>query len=279
MNPFFFLMHELLGTMRAKSALLFLGMIVTMFLFLAIFSCFFLVGTPVYAPSHSQVSPGEITVYLSPKLSNQDVDALYRQLRDRPDVADVHFLFAAELVPGRPGGAFRVRAVDPAHAAGLAAAINKMAGVEQVIAAPRSTGTKLNLSMSVRIGLVLGLVVTGFSTLFIARAAFHELLRGFTPQIVLMELAGTAHRTMQAPIIALGIICGLVASVALIVVIYVLHVSALSPSGAVLSTAAGLTSPGRVLASSLLSLLLGLVLGALAGMLGASLLSRFQDYS
>lgn len=273
MSPFFFLFRELLGATRMKSGLLFLGMTAAIFAFLAVFSCFFLVGTPTAV--HSATSLGTITVYLSPKLSDQDVQTLYLKLRDRADVANVHFLFASEIASDQPGGAFRVRAANPAHAAALATTIGKLIGVRQVIVAPRGT-TRLDLPRPVRIGLVLGLVMSGFLLLFIARAAFLDLLRGFSPQIVLMDLAGTHARTMQVPVIALGAVCGLIASIVLIAIVYVLHISALSPSGAILSTAPGLTDGGRVLASSLLSLLIGPVLGTLAGIYGASLIPRFR---
>ncbi len=275
MSPFFFLFRELLGAIRMRSGLLFLGMTAAIFAFLAVLSCFFLVGTPTGTPVHSTTSLGTITVYLSPQLSDQDVQTLYLKLRDRADVADVHFLFGAEIAPDQFGGAFRVRAADPAHAAALGATIGKLNGVRQVIVAPRGT-TRLNLPTPVRIGLLLGLVVSGFLSLFIARAAFLELLRGFAPQIVMMDLAGTPERAMQVPVIALGVACGLIASIVLIAIVYVLHISALSPSGAILSTAPGLTDGGRVLTSSLLSLFLGLVLGTLAGVLGASLIPRFR---
>jgi len=279
MNPFFFLFRELLGAVRAKSGALLVGMIALILVFLGVFSCFFLLGRPAGTPIRRDAPPWDITAYISPKLSTQAVDDLYRRLRDRPDVAAINYVLAGELVPGRPGGAFRVRVTDPTKATALARELEKINGVTEVITAKRNLSGRLVLPGSVRIGLLIGLVVSGFASLFLARMAFGELLHGFYPEIKLMRLAGTPERTMQGPVVALGIVCGLLAGLVLIVVIYILHLSALSSSGAILSTAAGLRDPGRVLTASLLSLFLGLFLGSLSGLLGASLLSspRFQD--
>ncbi len=271
-----FVFRELVGTIRIKTGMLFLGLITAIFAFLAIFSCFFLAGTPVETRALPASPPGEVTVYLSPRLSNQEINALYQSLLARPDVAQIHFLLGSELTPPRMGGAFVIQATSPSAAATLGKVIGSLAGVEKTSVVQQATHIHLNLSLPARIGLLLGLVVTGFLALFIARATFLNLLHDFAPHIVLMELAGAPERTLQSAIIVLGLICGLVAGVLLIAVVYIIHTSALSPSGTLLSTAAGFTDSARVLVASLLSLLIGLVFGGLAGILGASFIPRFR---
>ncbi len=275
-GPAVFVFRELVGAIRIKTGLLFLGLIAAIFAFLAIFSCFFLAGTPVETHALSASPPGEVTVYLSPRLSDQEINTLYQSLLARHDVAQVHFLLGSELTPPRLGGAFVIQATTPAAATALGKVIGSLTGVEKTVVMQQATHIHLSLSLPARIGLLLGLVVTGFLALFIARATFLNLLHDFAPHITLMELAGAPERTVQSAIVVLGLICGLAAAALLIAVVYIVHTSALSPSGAVLSTAAGLTDSARVLAASLLSLLIGLVFGGLAGILGASFIPRFR---
>lgn len=275
MNPGVFLFRELLGAMQAKSGLLLLGLVGLIFTFLAVFSCFFILGTPDGAVPGPSPSPGEITCYISPKLSTDEVQGLYRRLFERGDVAAVTYAFAGELSPGRPGGAFRVRAADQTKVDSLVGDLEKMEGVTEVTVPARAFSGEIQLSDPVRIGLLIGLLVSGLSSLFVARIAFGGLLRGFAPEIRLLRLSGTPERALQGPVVALGIASGLLASIVLIVAIYAIHASALS--GAVLTTAAGLLDGKRVLTASLLSLLLGFLMGSLSGLLGASLLSRFHD--
>ncbi len=275
MNPGVFLFRELLGAMRVKSGLLLLGMIALIFIFLAVFSCFFILGTPDGSPPGPTASPGEITCYVSPRLSTDEIQGIYRRLIEREDVAAVTYVFAGELSPGRPGGAFRVRAADQRKIDALAGDLEKMDGIVEVAIPARTFSGDIQLPPAVRIGLLIGLLVSGLSILLIARIAFGELLRGFSPEIRLLLLSGTPERALQGPVIGLGVVSGLLASIVLIVVLYVIHASALS--GAVLTAAAGLLDGSRVLTASLLSLLLGLLMGGLSGLLGASLLSRFHD--
>ncbi len=274
MNPGVFLFRELLGAMRVKSGLLLLGLIGLIFVFLAVFSCFFILGTPDGSVPGASSPPGEITCYLSPKLSTDAVQRLYQRLLARKDVAAVIYAFAEELSPGRPGGAFRVRAADQRKLDSLVGALEKMEGIVEVAVPAGTFSGDIQLPASVRIGLLIGLLVSGLSILLVARIAFGELLRGFSPEIRLLVLSGTPERALQGPVVGLGLVSGLLASVILIVALYVVHASALS--GAVLTAAAGLLDGHRVLTASLLSLLLGLLMGGLSGLLGASLLSRFR---
>ena len=275
-GPALFVFRELVGAVRVKTGLLFLGLIAAIFAFLAIFACFFLAGTPVESHARATASPGEVTVYLSPRLSEGQINTLYQSLLARPDVAEIHFLFGSELTPPRFGGAFVIRATTPGVATALGKDVEQLVGVDHVAVTRQANHIRLSLALPVRIGLLLGLVVTGFLALFIARIAFLDLLHNFAPHITLMDLAGAPERTLQAAIIVVGLGCGLIAGVALIAAVYAIHASALSPSSMVLSRAAGLTDSARVLASGLLSVLIGLLFGGLSGILGASFIPRFR---
>ncbi len=276
MNPGVFIFRELIGTMRVKSGALFLMMIVLLFVFLGVFSCFFILGTPENGASIHTGSPEEITVYLSPRITTAAIQELYQNLLERDDVLSVIYTFAEELSSDRFGGAFRVRAVDQRKVASLAAELKQTPGVTDVIVPARAASfSGIKLSSPERIGLLIGLLVSGLSSLFVARMAFMELLRGFSSEIKLLRLSGTSERTIQIPVAFLGLSAGLLAGLILLIVIYVLHASAVS--GALLATAAGLLDRGRVLTAGLLSLFLGVLMGLLSGVLGASLLSKFQD--
>ncbi len=276
MNPGLFIFRELVSAMRVKSGALFLSMIVLIFLFLGVFSCFFILGTPENTGSVHTASSEEITVYLSPQITTAAIQQLYQSLLERNDVASVIYAFAEELPTDHLGGAFLVRAADQNKLASLTAELKRTPGVTDVVAPARAASfSGIKLSSPERIGLLIGLLVSGLSSLFVARAAFMELLRGFSSEIKLLRLSGTPERAIQIPVAFLGLATGLLAGIILFIVIYVLHVSA--SSGALLTAAAGLLDRSRVLAAGLLSLFLGVLMGALSGVLGASLLSKFQD--
>ena len=277
MSPGVFIFRELLGAVRGKAAGLILGMIGLLFAFLAIFSCFFVLGTSDGSSTGVSSSAKAVTCYISPKLSVDEVQGLYRGILARDDVAAVTYVFAAEISPDRPGGAFVVQPTDSGDVNALVEALRTLSGVTEVDAGG-VTGEEIHLSTPIRIGLLIGLLVTGLASLLVGRIAFLELLRNFSPELNLLHLSGTPDWSVQAPVVWLGIAAGVVASLILIVVLYALHASALS--GAAPAAAAGLLHQGRVLTAALLSLLLGIIMGGLCGGLGAGLLSsRFSDYS
>lgn len=279
-STFLFLLGELLGAVRTKSGTLLIAVVLLIFSFLALFSSFFLLGTPVEEENGPVLAPQEIMAYLSPRLSPGEVDELYSKIREWKDVQRINYLFAQELQEDQAGGVFLIRAISTSVVVPLLETLGSIEGIAQVVSAPNTQNT-LSLSTPVRIGLLIGLAVSAGASMLIARHGFRELLRSFTEEIRLMHLSGTAERMIQTPIITLGVLCGFVASLLLIVAVYLFHFFAVSHPEAILRTASGLVEPGRVLTVSLLSLILGLVMGGLVGVLGASLTSsrEFQPYS
>ncbi|MBU0596201.1 hypothetical protein KJ567_05925, partial [Candidatus Bipolaricaulota bacterium] len=80
-----FLFRELLGTIRARSAVAFL---LTWFFLLLFLSCvgafFLLVPSRIEPPGGIDSLPVEqIQVFLSPRLSSASIDALYLEIRQR----------------------------------------------------------------------------------------------------------------------------------------------------------------------------------------------------
>ena len=279
-STFLFLLGELLGAVRTKSGTILIAVVLLIFSFLALFSSFFLLGTPVEEENGPVLAPQEIMAYLSPRLSPGEVEELYSKIREWKDVQRINYLFTQELQEDQAGGIFLIRTTSPSAVAPLLETLGSIEGIVRVVSASKSQST-LSLSTPVRIGLLIGLAVSAVASMLAARYGFRELLRSFAEEIQLMHLSGTAERMIQTPIIALGILCGLVASLLLIVAAYLFHFFAVSHPEAVLRTASGLVEPGRVLTVSLLSLLLGLVMGGLIGVLGASLTGsrEFQTYS
>jgi len=93
MSTFFFLFRELLGAVRARSALYF--SLSGLFILLCLCT-FALLLLPPSSPAGAEgPSPGEVVVRLSPRLAAATVDALYLQIRERSDVARIDFRLAA----------------------------------------------------------------------------------------------------------------------------------------------------------------------------------------
>jgi cell division protein FtsX len=282
MSRFFFLLGDLLGTINAKSGVLFLALLLLTFSSLALFSSFFLLGTTVSEESTGPaLAPREILLHLSPRLSSEAVEDLYLQIRDRDDVREITYRFPQELGLSQVEGIFLIQAVSVGAVTPLIEELSTIEGVVRVDSLTGSQKRALSLSTPLKIGLLVGLALSILGSLIVARRAFAELLRGFAEEIRMMRLAGTSEGMIHLPIIVVGILCGVVAGFLLIVVIYLFHSLAITHPETLLHAASGLVDSGRVLTVSMVGFLLGLILGGLHGVLGASLTEsgEFQVYS
>ena len=281
MSRFFYLFGNLLGAISGRVGALFLGVVFLILTALLIFAAFFLVGEPAVQENGPALAPGQLVVYLSPQLSSNDVQSLYIKIRDMPETKTINYRFAQELGFNRAGGLFILQAVNASDATFLRAAIGDIPGVTSIDSVTEAQRTSVSLSSALRLGLVVALIISIASSLILARHAFLLLLDEFSSEIRLLRLAGTPEHVIQPPVVALGVLCGIIAAMFLVVVVYLLHFLALSHPQATLRAACGLLLPGRVLMVSLVGSLIGILLGGLTGVLGASLTTqeRFQIYS
>jgi len=271
-----FLFRELLGTIRARSAVAFLLTWLFLFIFLACVSAFFLL-----VPTHVEPEGGveslpivEIRAYLSPRLSSVTIDDLYLDIRERSDVASIQFRFAQELRPQATGGVFLIRPMEPEGAEDLGAileTINGVTEIENVRAEPDQTESPL--SGTVRIVLLVVLVAAIVLAFLFARRGYRELLRSFAGEIRTMRLSGVPERVIVPLIVGLGALIGVLAGTLLLVVLFLLHYTLAAPQAAA-TWAAGLASLGRVLGVSFGNIFLGLILGGLIGLLGVGILGQ-----
>ena len=280
MSRFFFLFGNLLGAINARVGALFLGVIGLVLAALLIFAGFFLFGDTSRSGNAPSLAPGEMVVYLSPQLSSDDVQALYVKIRDMPETKAINYRFAQELGFDRAGGVFIIRAVNAAAGATLQQAIEALSGVTNIDSVAQGQGTHVSLPSALWLGLLIALIISIAGSLALARHSFLLLLERFSPEINLLRLAGTPESVFQPPVVALGVLCGIIAAIMLVVIVYSLHFLALSHPLATVHAASGLLLPGRVLMVSLVGSLIGIVLGGLIGVLGASLTTkdRFQIY-
>ncbi len=281
MNRFFFLFGNLLGAVNSRIGIRLLAIVALIFAALCIFASFFLVGTTEVQGNGPAITPGELIVYLSPRLSSDEVESLYLQIREMPETRNINYHFAEEMGLDRAGGLFVIEAQNSAAAASLETAVSTIVGITGIDSATQVHSASVSMSTVIRLVLLGVLVVTIAATLIVARRVFSLLLDSFASEIRLLRVAGTPEQVIQPPIIALGVLCGIIASMLLIVVVYLLHFLAISHPQATIRAASGLLMPGRVLMVSLVGALIGVVLGGLIGLLGASLTGspRFQNYS
>jgi len=278
MNPFLFLFRELLGSIRARSALFFALTGLLLFAFLAVVGTFFLVPQPTSEEvvDASSLPVEEIQVHLSPRLSSATVDRMYLDVRAREDVERVVFRFSQELDRDASGGVFLITPSSPTAATGLVADLQARNGVTEVIERRgRGEPAPPPLSAAARIGLLCSLVVTVALSLLFARSGYRELLRSFAGEIRLLRISGISERTIVPLTVGVGILVGFLAGLLLLVILYVLHYVVISGSASP-PMLEGLTNGGRILGVSLVNLLLGVVLGGLIGLYGASLLGSHE---
>jgi hypothetical protein len=268
LSTLLFLFRELLGAIRARSAVLFGASILLIFICLASFATLLLVGGASGAASGG-LGPDEIIVHVSPRLSAEAVDDLFTRIRLREDVASISFRFAEEVSPGSTGGRFSIRTTSATATPEVRTAVEAMDGVTQVESGVGvSGGPGLTLSSSARLGLLVALVLSVVLSLALARAGFRALLRAFRVEIRVMRLSGTPERTIVPPVVGIGTLMGLLSGLLLVAGIYLGQYAVGEGASAVPRLADG----GLVLGVTLAGLALGLLLGTLIGLFGASVL-------
>ncbi len=279
MNQFWFLLGNLLRAIGSRSGALFIVLILLIFSSGALFSSFFLLGTPAPDDTGPSLSADELFVHLSPRLSQQKINDLYLEIREWENVARITYRYPQEFGFEAVEGLLVIKAVSVAKVTELIDALSAIDGIADIDSL--STRHVDSLSAPVKIGLLIGLALSIVASLIVARYAFAELLKPFSEEIRMMRLAGTAEQVIQPPIVAIGALCGIIAGLLLIVAIYLLRFLAIAHPGPLLHATSGWVDPARVLTVSLGGFFLGLVLGGLVGVLGASLTesSKFQVYS
>ena len=270
-----FLVRELLGRVRAKSALYLALASLFLLLFLVTFAAFFLFS-PARTDTQESINEllaGEVMVRLSPRLSAAAIDALYLEIRDRSDVARINFQFARETDPEATGGRFRIEATSVDVVAVLVDEVRSLNGVTDVSWGVERDEPGIFLSTGMRIGLLCGLVVTVMLSLVLARAGLRVLLESFAGEIRILRLSGLSERQILPPVVGLGLLIGLIAGLLLLVGLVLLRFG-LSVSGSdTLDAIWGLATVGRTLGIGIGSLFLGILIGGLSGLFGASILS------
>lgn len=269
-----FLFRELLGSIRARSAVLFTFSWFLLFLFLVCVACFFMISPGDMSPSVEGQPIEEIRVFLSPRLSSATIDQWFLEWRERTDIDGLRFGFAQEFDPSATGGVFILSPTDTAVAASLSDEFRRTAGVTKVVEVRSVPAIKIpSVFLIIRIALLVILLLSIVASLYCSRRGYHALLTAFSGEIRMLRLSGIPMRIMFTMVIALGLLLGLLGGLFLLAVLYLLHQIALSNVDA-FSMFGGLTSEVRILTVGLMGVVLGTLLGGLAGLLGASLLHR-----
>lgn len=271
MSQFLFVFRELLGSIRARSASLLAVASLFIFLCLASFAALLLVGGGSAVGDEVGLGVDEIVADISPRLSADAVNSLYREIQGHPDVASLAFRFAQEVSPGSTGGQFLIRTRGGDATAGVLTAVGSMNGITRVEAGTVvvSSEARFSLPGAARIALLAALVLSVVFSLLLARGGFRALLGTFQAEIRVMRVSGVSERTIVPPVVGLGTLMGLLAALLLIVGIYLAQYAL----GEGASSVSELANGGRVLVVVFADLILGVLLGTLVGLLGASLLS------
>lgn len=269
MSAFFFLLRELLGAIRVRSAVLLSSALVSLLLFLTCFAALFLLPE---APAGG-LGATEIVAYVSPRLSQDTINSLFLRLQERSDVQSIRYSLPKRITSERTGGSFYLTARTEAAVLGLAAALRGTDGIASVDTSAGGGG--IVLTKAARLGLLCGLVVCAVAALILAREGFRALLYAFRHEIRLMRLSGVSERSILAAIEVTGLLIGLLAGVFLVVGLALYGMSSSGPGGAAPVDASRIVAVGAVAA------ILGLLMGGLLGLLGAAYLTsgRFSPIS
>lgn len=268
MSAFLFLLRELLGAMRVRSAVLLSLAVAALFLFLACFAALFLLPE-VAGPTQGGLGATDIVAYVSPRLSQESINSLFLRLQERSDVQNIGYRLPAQVTSERTSGSFLIATRTVGSVPGLVAALRATEGISSVEA--RTAANGFALTRSARLGLLCALVVCALVALILAREGFRALLTTFRHEIRLMRLSGVSEGRILASVEVTGLLMGLLAGVLLIVGLALYATSA----GSSAAESARIVTVGAVAA------VLGLLLGGLFGLLGAAHLAsnRFAPLS
>ena len=273
MSAFFFLLRELLGAIRVRSAVLLSSALLSLVLFLACFAALFLVPEAPTVPSGG-LGATDIIAYVAPRLSRDAVNSLFLRLQERNDVQSIRYSLPAQVTSERTGGSFVLVARSAGAVSGLTAALRSTDGITFVETSSGVSGG-IALTKTTRLVLLCGLVVFALASLGLAREGFRALLHAFRHEIRLMRLSGVSERSILAAVEVTGILIGLLAGVLLVVG---LALYAMSSPGAGVEP---VLDPSRFVGVGTVAVVLGLLMGGLLGLLGAAHLasSRFSPIS
>ena len=263
MTGFLFILGELLRSLRGKSAALIGASFVLVLLFGLAFSELTLLGGGPSDTSSLRLSRAELLVHFSVGTDSGRIQAMYTRLIERSDVRSVRLLLSGDEA------ALRVRTVGPAPSASLLEELRAAQGIASVDA-PTHVAFFLS-DASIRLGLLVALALFFLGGLLFARTGFKELVSSFSEEIGLLRASGVPESTIQGPLVAVGFLVGLAASLLVITFVSLSHLVLVTHPQVVPAGVAGILEPGRVLTASLLVLPLGAFVGVLAGALGAAL--------
>ncbi|TFH07504.1 MAG: hypothetical protein E4H08_09420, partial [Candidatus Atribacteria bacterium] len=191
MNTQLFLFRELLGAIRARSALFFVLSGVLLLLFLTCVASFFMIAPSSVVRSTDGQPIDELRVFLSPRLSSSTIDQWFLEWRERDDISGIRFQFAQEYDEADSGGVFVVSPADPALASELASEFRLLDGVTKVVEVPREPVLETqSVSLVIRIVLLVILVLAIAASLFCTRRGYRELLRAFSGEVRMLRLSG-----------------------------------------------------------------------------------------
>jgi len=263
MTGFLFVLGELLRSLRGRSAALIGASFVLVLFFALAFSGLVLLGGGASSTSPLRLGRTELLVHFSAGADSGSIQAMYTRLIERSDVRSVRLL----LNDGE--AALRVRTVGSAPSASLLEELRAAQGIASVDA-PTHVAFFLS-DASIRLGLLVALALFFLGGLLCARTGFKELLSSFAEEIELLRASGVSESTIQGPLVAVGFLVGLTASLLVITLVSLSHLVVVAHPQVVPAAVTGILEPRRVLTACLLVLPLGAFVGVLAGALGAAL--------
>lgn len=272
MSVFLYVFRDILGSLKPRGALWLFAAGVLVFVVLGTFSAFFLLDVPPSAGTTAGVE-GELIAYLDAQLTTLEIEEIYVELREDPRVERVAYILPQDLTWPDSGGALVVESSE-ASAGTLLEEIQSNPAFTRVDRTVTHGGNLTALPAPIRTGLLVGLLVGIALCLVVARFGLRTVLETFDGQLRMMQIAGADEKTYYLPVFAVGLGCGVIASVVFIAVLYAFHLAALAHPGAAIASANGLLSASRVQLVAVLSGLIGVALGALVGALGVGLAAR-----
>lgn len=222
-----YLAREALDGVR-RNGVMSLASVTTVAVALAILSVFAILGFNVQHLARSVESQVEVVAFLQEGFDRSQQDALLEQVRALPGVAEARYVTREEALARlkRQFGdqkdlldaieqdnplrdSVEVRVPEPPRVEGVAAALQKLAGVEKVVYQRDTVRRLYRLTAALRaLGLFLGVLV-GLATLLIVSNTIRISVFARRREIAIMKLVGATDAFVRWPFVLEGALLGL----------------------------------------------------------------------
>lgn len=217
----------------------------------------------------------QVLLLLDPQLNNNDLDDIYLQVRNWPEVAQLQFALNAhdlgvpldDAITDR-SPSILIHLSDSAEAQTLIERSGVIGGVQQAIPFSSGNSSAVDQSQLVKPILLTVFVVSLLASFFALTGGVGQLVQTWKGELELLRLSGIPRRSIITSFAWLGILSGAVGALLSTVLIYATASWAQTPSSLFQQYVPIFIDGERLFGFTLAAVIIGLLIGVLSGAWG-----------